>query len=136
MPKLTQGGVNLSLLKSTSCFGFKMGNDYSPEEAPEAMQDGLDAARSEKKRLSLFAPGTKEKQVMIDITGPDGKTRKVGDGYSVAAVDRMIEEGREPVLMLSFSKGFPAPYLALFMPGEKAKRAGPTAKPRKYARKA
>ena len=121
-------------MRATTCLGLQMGTDYGVVEAPVVLEDLLDAAKRDKLRLSVFLPGSSLKQATAQVVNREGETITIQDGYSPAQIEK-VAEGREPVLMLSYRSGFPAPYLALFAPGSKAKSPARTAKVSKYARK-
>jgi hypothetical protein len=108
MAKTFMGSVAL-----TAKHGFlslEAGSDFDAKtETGELIQHLLDMAKVYKMRINAFAPEV------------DGGT-KTGwaTTYSVAQVEKILAAGRVPVIFQSAKARFPAPYLALIVPTQRA----------------
>lgn len=94
------------------------GTDYALGDEDTLVQDLIKFAKADKVKINAFVPSAKK--------GP----------YSPAQVSKFAED-LDPVLLVSFKPGFPAPYLAFFEPrdGNTTTFTPRAKKPGKYARK-
>ena len=117
IPKLTSGGVRINAMQDGNLV-LNTGTDYALGDEDALVQDLIKFAKADKVKINAFVPSAKK--------GP----------YSPAQVSKFAEN-LDPVLLVSFKPGFPAPYLAFFEPrDENTPTFTPRAKkPSKYARK-
>ena len=123
--RMNEGGVRITKDKKSGMLKLAMGSDYAHDEMDALITDLVILAKRGKVAISAFIPGTKG-----DVSVEGSKY----PGYSTEAFTKLAAK-RTPVLLISFSAGFPAPFITLFDEKDKLARPKTQAKVSEFARK-